>query len=51
MEFAVEIRDYESGFIEDQLTPSRIEDAIQGLLDRDGSDGIVIVTALQTETD
>jgi hypothetical protein len=43
MKFIVEIRDYEAGTDERDLTAARIERAVQKLLERDESDGIVIV--------
>lgn len=43
--FTVEIRDYEAGLEPDALTTGRIERAIQKLLDKDGSDGVVIISA------
>lgn len=42
--FTVELRDYEPGMKPDRLTPDRIERGIQKMLDRDMSDGYVIVT-------
>ena len=41
--FTIELRDYESGLDPDKLTSSRIERVLTKLLERDGSDGIVIV--------
>jgi hypothetical protein len=41
--FTIEIRDYESGLDPDRLTTGRIERVLTKLLDRDGSDGVVIV--------
>lgn len=41
--FTVEIRDYESGAVPDQLGTTRVENAVADMLDEDGSDGTVIV--------
>lgn len=41
--FTVLIRDYESGAVPDQLSNTRVENAIMDMLDEDGSDGTVIV--------
>lgn len=42
--FTIEIRDYEAGLDPDPLTRVRVERVVQKMLDRDGSDGVVIVT-------
>jgi len=42
-QFTIEIRDYESGEEPDRLNVARVEKAIRRLLERDGSDGVVIV--------
>jgi hypothetical protein len=42
--FIIEVRDYEPGTDPDPLTIGRIERVVQKMLDRDGSDGVVIVT-------
>lgn len=42
--FVIEIRDYDAGRDPDPLTTSRIEKVVQKMLDRDESDGVVIVT-------
>lgn len=44
MKFIVEIRDYEPGRSDRTITAGRIERAIQALLDKDESDGVVIVS-------
>jgi hypothetical protein len=44
MKFIVDVRDYEAGRTDRDLTTVRIERAVQAILDRDDSDGIVIVT-------
>jgi hypothetical protein len=41
--FTIEIREYERGDIERDITTARIEAAITDLLGNDGSDGVVIV--------
>lgn len=44
MKFIVEVRDYEQGSDDADITTGRIERAVQKMLDKDGSDGVVIVT-------
>ena len=41
--FTIEIREYESGRVRDQLTEDRIESAVIEMLMEDDSDGVVIV--------
>jgi hypothetical protein len=45
--FTVALRDYESGFDPDRLTTERIERVIQKMLDKDMSDGYVVVTEVE----
>jgi hypothetical protein len=47
-QFTIEIRDYDAGREPDPLTTARIERVMQKMLDRDGSDGVVIVTEVGT---
>ena len=42
--FVIEVRDYDPGREPDPLTEARIERGVQKMLDRDVSDGYVIVT-------
>ena len=51
MKFMVEIRDYEAGSKDRDITASRIESAIQRMLDRDASDGVVIVKKATADAD
>lgn len=46
-QITIEIRDYEPGTDPDPLTTGRIERVITKMLDKDGSDGVVIVTEVK----
>lgn len=49
MKFTIEIRDYDRGDEDRDITVKRLETAVAKMLDRDGSDGIVIVTKAEDE--
>jgi hypothetical protein len=49
MKFTIEIRDYERGDEDHDITIDRLETAVVTMLDNDGSDGIVIVTTEDDE--
>lgn len=44
MKIIIEIRDYECGNTEETLTQQRVERLFERVLEKDGSDGVVIVT-------